>query len=222
MRLRTPSKAAGAAAVALTLGLTVGGCRGNTSSEPPVHLNPNMDHQQKFTAQDRSDFYDDGRAMREPPAGTVARSVAGGADDRFLRDDDHLYRGRGADGRLTDALPAGMQLDAKLLARGQRQFNIYCAPCHSETGLGDGIVIQRGFKVQPPTFHSDQLRAMPLGHFYDVITNGVRTMMPYASQVAPEDRWAIAAWIRVLQASHNATLADVPPEVATQKGWSAR
>jgi len=96
-----------------------------------------------------------------------------------------------------------------LLQRGRQRFDIYCAPCHSRVGDGNGIIVQRGFP-HPPSYYIQRLRQAPVQHFYDVISNGYGAMFPYADRVAPEDRWAIAAYIRALQASANATLADVP------------
>lgn len=101
-------------------------------------------------------------------------------------------------------------LTLSLLERGQERFRIYCRPCHSELGDGQGMVVQRGFPA-PPSYHSQRLRDAPVQHFYDVITQGYGAMYPYADRVSPDDRWAIAAYIRALQRSQNATLAQVPP-----------
>jgi mono/diheme cytochrome c family protein len=98
-----------------------------------------------------------------------------------------------------------------LLQRGQERYRIYCTPCHSELGDGRGMVVQRGFPA-PPSYHIDRLRAAPVQHFYDVMTNGYGAMYSFADRVVPEDRWAIAAYIRVLQHSQDASLADVPPD----------
>jgi mono/diheme cytochrome c family protein len=97
-----------------------------------------------------------------------------------------------------------------LLERGQQRFDIYCAPCHSRVGDGNGMIVQRGFP-HPPSYYSERLRQAPIQHFYDVITHGYGAMYPYADRVAPADRWAIIAYIRALQASMAAKLADVPP-----------
>ncbi len=97
-----------------------------------------------------------------------------------------------------------------VLERGQERFNIYCAPCHSRVGDGNGMIVQRGFR-RPPSFHEVRLLQAPLGHFFDVMTNGFGAMPDYAAQVSPRDRWAIAAYIRALQLSQHASLADVPP-----------
>ena len=98
-----------------------------------------------------------------------------------------------------------------LLQRGQERFRIYCTPCHSELGDGRGMIVQRGFPP-PPSYHIDRLRQIPVQHFYDVITNGHGAMYSFANRVQPADRWAIAAYIRALQRSQNATVADLPPD----------
>jgi mono/diheme cytochrome c family protein len=94
--------------------------------------------------------------------------------------------------------------------RGRERYDIYCSPCHGRTGAGDGMVVRRGFR-RPPSYHDDRLRSAPVGHFVDVMTNGFGAMLDYRQQIEPRDRWAIAAYIRALQLSEHATLADVPP-----------
>lgn len=96
------------------------------------------------------------------------------------------------------------------MRRGQVQYEVFCMPCHARTGYGNGMIVQRGF-AQPPSFHSDRLRGAPVGHYFEVITNGYGAMYSYASRVEPEDRWAIVAYIRALQLSQNPTMAGVPP-----------
>jgi mono/diheme cytochrome c family protein len=95
------------------------------------------------------------------------------------------------------------------MARGRERFDIFCAPCHGRTGAGDGMVVRRGYR-RPPSYHDDRLRSAPVGHFFDVMTNGFGAMPDYASQIKAEDRWAIVAYIRALQLSEHATVADVP------------
>lgn len=107
--------------------------------------------------------------------------------------------------------PSPPPLTLALLKHGQERFDIYCSPCHGRTGQGDGMIVQRGFP-HPPSYDEDRLRQAPVQHFYDVITNGYGAMFPYAQRVAPADRWAIAAYIRALQASDNGRLAEVPAE----------
>ena len=189
--MRTPIELL-VAGVALSGLLT--GCWGNRSEHPPVHIVWNMDFQDKWDPQEKVEFFADGRAMRAPVEGTVARGQ--------LKDDDLLYRGRGFDGRLSDQLPESIKLDAQLLERGRERYDIYCAPCHDESGQGHGMATKRGggFKVAPANLHQERLMPMPLGYFYEVITNGkMPNMLPYAAQIPVRDRWAIAVWVRALQ-----------------------
>jgi mono/diheme cytochrome c family protein len=175
-------------------------CRGQLSEEPPVHINPNLDDQARYKAYGQSTLFPDGRTMRTPPPGTVAREGYS---------EDEAYTTGKAQGLLVAHLP--VELTAALLDRGESRFDIYCAVCHDRAGTGQGLVPRRGFTL-PPTFHDDRLRAVEDGHLFDVITNGVRTMPSYSAQVPVEDRWAIVAWIRVLQRSQYATLNDVPAD----------
>ena len=193
-----------ASGLALTA-ITALGCKGNTSELPPVHVFQNMDFQQRFDAQERNDFFEDGRAMRLPPEGVVAYGQKSTAKDpHLLKADPHMYTGRNAAGKFVDALPKQLEnqlQDGSLIARGEERYNIYCAPCHGETGRGDGMAVRKsgGFKVNPPSYHQKKFQPMQLGYFYKVITEGQGTMLPYASQIPVEDRWAIAAWVRTLQ-----------------------
>lgn len=175
-------------------GLALTGCWGNRSEKPPVHVVWNMDFQEKWDPQESTDLFPDKRASRPEVPGTVARG--------FLKDDDLLWRGRDLDGRFADRLPDGMKLDGELLERGRERYDIYCAPCHDHAGRGQGPAALRGggFAVQPANLHQERLVPMPLGYFYEVITNGkMPNMFPYAAQIPVEDRWAIAVWVRALQ-----------------------
>ncbi|MDB5413277.1 MAG: cytochrome [Rubritepida sp.] len=100
-------------------------------------------------------------------------------------------------------------VDAALLARGQERYAITCLPCHGAAGDGDGMIVRRGFP-RPPSYHNAELLAAPARHLYDVISQGHGVMFSYASRVAPSDRWAITAYVRALQLSRHATLADAP------------
>jgi mono/diheme cytochrome c family protein len=155
-----------------------------------------MNDQAHHEPLEHSDFFADGAASRPLPAHTIARGQ--------LRADTHFYTGRSKGEPVTE-MPAPVS-QAQLL-RGRERFDIYCAPCHGRTGDGQGMIAQRGFPP-PPTFHQPRLREAPVGHFYEVITNGWGLMYPYAGRVAPADRWAIIAYIRALQLSQNAALAD--------------
>jgi mono/diheme cytochrome c family protein len=159
-----------------------------------------MHDQPRYEPLEASDFFNDGRASRPLVEGTVAQGPG-----PF---DELLYTGK-INGTLATVLP--FPLTHELLERGQERYNIYCSPCHDRVGNGRGIVVLRGFR-RPSAWHVDRLREVPIGYFFDVMTNGLGAMMDYAAQVTPRDRWAIAAYIRALQLSQHATLADVPVE----------
>ena len=160
--------------------------------------------QPKQAPLDESTFYADASASRPLVPGTVARG--------HLQEDTKFFTGRDEKGQLITDLP--MKLSDKdlkaLLLRGEERFNIYCSPCHGRTGDGQGMITKRGLALRrpPANYHTDRLRKMPIGHFYDVITNGYGVMFSYASRVEPQDRWAIAAYIRALQLSENASADD--------------
>lgn len=146
----------------------------------------------RYDPLERSSLFADGRSARDPLPGTIARG--------HLNADPVLFTGKTATGAFANEPP--MAVDRALLQRGQERFNIFCSPCHSQLGDGNGMIVQRGYK-QPQTFHQDRLRQQPLGYFVDVIAHGFGQMPSYAAQVAPKDRWAIAAYIRALQVSQN-------------------
>ena len=162
-----------------------------------------MGRQPRYDPLEPSDFFADGMSARPRIAGTVARGE--------LVTNPFLVTGKinGADG---DGFP--FPITEQVLNRGNERFNIYCTPCHGRLGDGNGMIPSRGYR-HPPSFHTDTLRTAPTGHFFDVMTNGFGAMPPYAPQVSPEDRWAIVAYIRALQLSQNATVAQVP---ADQRG----
>lgn len=159
-----------------------------------------MHDQPRYEPLERSTFFNDGRSARPFGEGTVARGQ--------LKTDEHFYTGK-VNGELVNALP--FPATKEVLDRGHERYNIYCSPCHDRVGNGQGMIVQRGFR-QPPSLHIDRLRQAPLGHFFDVMTNGFGTMYSYADRIAPRDRWAIVAYIRALQMSQNAALDDVPVE----------
>ena len=173
-----------------------------------------MQDQPRYKAFKKSDFFSDDKAMRDLPEGTVARG--------HLRENKAFYTGKkdNADPNAqvqtttdskgntvvasfpNDITEFPVPVTKELIDRGQQRFNIYCIVCHGPTGNGDGMIVRRGFS-QPPTYHDDRLRNAPVGHFFDVMTNGWGKMNSYASQVPPADRWAIVAYIRTLQLSQN-------------------
>lgn len=163
-----------------------------------VSCRQDMFNQPKSDPLEASPFFPDGADSRPIPAHTVAEG--------HLDADELFYTGM-VDGKLAASFPEAV--DMAMLQRGRQEFEIYCTPCHGFTGEGDGIVVQRGFP-KPPSYHIRRLREAPVGHFFDVITNGYGVMYPYRDRVKPADRWAIIAYIRALQLSHEATLDDVP------------
>jgi mono/diheme cytochrome c family protein len=158
----------------------------------------NMSLQPRYNPMSRSNFFADQRSGRPVVEGAVANNQKG------LNAPFNTGRANGTE--IAD-IPVPVTLD--LLRRGRDRFDIYCSPCHSRLGDGEGIVVQRGF-VHPPSYHSDRLRSAPAGHFFGVMTDGFGRMWSYASRVEVPDRWAIAAYIRALQLSQYAPLADVP------------
>jgi hypothetical protein len=157
-----------------------------------------MQDQPKYRPQRPSEFFADGRSERQPVEGTVARGT--------LNEDTAFYEGKDSAGEDIKEFP--IAVDKIVLQRGQQRFDVYCAPCHGRIGNGLGMIVRRGFK-QPPSYHTDRLREAPVGHLYDVITNGYGAMLNYASQVQPRDRWAIVAYIRALQYSEHANLGEL-------------
>ena len=151
-----------------------------------------------------SEFFGEGQSSsRMLVAGTVPYKKPGL--------NTHLTQGK-VDGELVATLPDGIELTQELLERGRERFNIYCIVCHGPLGHADGMIVQRGFP-QPPSYHIDRLREVPIGYFVDVMTNGFGRMFSYATRVSPEDRWAIATYIRALQLSQGATPGQLPADV---------
>lgn len=182
--------------------------RSSQFRQPRIHLIPDMDHQFKYKAQQENPLFEDRRAMRLPVEGTVARGE--------LRADDKFYRGtEGSDWATT--FPIDVTKD--VMARGKQRHDIYCAPCHGLDGSGMGTVAIRAQELQeakwvpPASFHTELVISRPVGHIFNTITNGIRTMPAYGPQISPEDRWAIVAYVRALQRSQNATLEDVPADM---------
>lgn len=155
----------------------------------------NMYDQPKYEFGEPSRLFNNGASARPEIEGAVPRDI-GILDNRY--EDPSFYSGLGATGYVSE-LP--VPLTEALLARGQERYNIYCSPCHNYAGQGGGMVIQRGFAAEPASFHEPRLRAMPPGYFVGAMYNGFGRMYSYASRIPPEDRWAIAAYIKTLQYS---------------------
>jgi mono/diheme cytochrome c family protein len=159
-----------------------------------------MANQPRYDPLESSAFFADGQSARPLPPGTVARGE--------LREDAHLYFGISENAAAT-TFPFPVTL--AVLQRGRERYDIYCSPCHSRTGDGDGMIARRGF-TRPPSFHTDRLRQLPPGHVFRIITDGFAAMPSYRQQIGPRDRWAIVAYIKALQFSQNASLENVPPD----------
>ncbi len=157
-----------------------------------------MKDQPRFEAYEESPFFTDGRSVRPAIEGTVARGQ--------LREDDAFYTGK-SEGKFVEKIPIDITED--VLKRGQQRYKIYCIVCHDAAGSGSGMIIKRGFKPAPTSFHSERLRSMPSGYFYDVITKGYGSMTDYSMQLEPADRWAVTAYIRALQLSQNVPAAQL-------------
>jgi hypothetical protein len=186
--LKTSRKFAGIRIAAYAAGIVfaLAGCRID------MHVQP------KYLPYEPTTFFADGRSERQPVPGTIARGQ--------LRLDDLLFTGL-ENGAEASRFP--FPITREDLERGRERYNIYCTPCHDYTGSGNGMIVQRGFP-HPPSFHTDRLRAAPVGHFFGVMTNGFGRMYSYSDRVDVGDRWRIAAYIRVLQMSRNASVDDVP------------
>ena len=169
--------------------VALGGCRQKMADQP------------SYTPLQASEFFEDGMASRTPVPGTVAVGQ--------LREDEVFYTGKLGE-EFVDTFPGEVSID--VLRRGRERFEIYCSVCHGRRGDADGMIVQRGYR-KPPSFHTDDSRSRAVGYFFDVMTNGFGVMPSYSGQISPEDRWAIAAWIRTLQFSQNARLEDVPPSI---------
>jgi mono/diheme cytochrome c family protein len=193
------------ASAALTTLVLVAGCRQDMHNQP------------KFIPQRGTDFFADGRSARPQVEHTVARGQ--------LREDEYFYTGL-VNGKEQDAMPFAATV--QVLERGQERFNVYCTPCHSRVGNGDGMIVQRGYKPAG-NYHDAKRLAQPISHYFYVMTNGYGAMPDYSAQLTPADRWAVAAYIRALQLSQNAKESDVPQgakvenltDIAQQQGWPA-
>ncbi len=185
-----------------------------------------MQDQPRYKAFKKSNFFNDGKSMRELPEGTVARG--------FLRENKAFYTGKkeisgtvapaetttdSSGNTVVSSFPEAIEefpvpVTKDLVDRGEQRYKVFCIVCHGPVGNGDGMIVRRGFS-KPPTYHDDRLRNAPVGHFYDVMTNGWGKMNSYASQIPPADRWAIVAYIRALQISQNPNGKNLLPMTKT-------
>jgi mono/diheme cytochrome c family protein len=190
--------------------------RNSKSTVPRINIIPDMDKQAKYLPQAENPLFADGRAMRSPPPGTIARGQ--------LHGDEGFSTGKvGADWLPTVPVSAAEKFGSwnALVERGHARFEIYCTPCHGIAGYGDGMVSKRALSLAeqghanwtpPSSLHDEVVRTRPDGHVFNTITNGIRTMPAYGPQIPPADRWAIVAYVRALERSQRSSLADVPED----------
>ncbi len=177
----------GAGPLAACLVLLCAGCRDDMYAQP------------RYEAYEPSTFFADGTSSRPVVPGTVARGQ--------LRADTAYYEGK-VDGKDIEEFP--FAIDEATLGEGRERFMIFCMPCHGQLGNGRGMVVRRGFSP-PPDFHSEYLKKTPVGHIYNVITHGYGAMYSYEARIPVRQRWAIAAYIRALQYSQDASSEDLSP-----------
>jgi cytochrome c5 len=186
--------------------LLLAGCARQTSRQSPVTFIPDMDYQGRYEPQGDRTFhggkpiFSDARASFRPVEGTVARGSLTDDEPFNTGIENNMYIGRNP-----------LKVDAELLEYGQRRFNTYCSPCHDRTGQGRGIVAQRATWI-PTNLQEDRVKQMNDGEIFNVVTNGRRSMPPYKFQVGSRDRWAIVAYVRALQRTSTASVADVPED----------
>ena len=161
----------------------------------------NMATQPRYDPLEASDFFPDSSSARPLPIGTISRD--------YVMKTEFGETGM-IGGKPADRFP--FPITAEVMRRGQQRYNIYCSPCHDYVGTGNGMAARRGFRRMPASFHTEDMRMSPPGHFFDVMTNGFGSMPPYANQIAARDRWAITAYIRALQLSQWATVDSVPED----------
>ncbi len=209
--------------------------RSNHSDKPRIHIIPDMDNQARFEAQAGNAAFADGRGMRPPVEGAVP--FQGAQLDDALNRGTHtvlmppspaLYDELGVEGLFehsVEVLPVHsfpMPVTAELLERGHERFDVFCAPCHGQSGYGDGMIDKRAAELQegtwtiPSNLHDQPLREKPVGYLYGVVTNGARSMPAYGPQIPVEDRWAIVAYVKALQRSQDGDIEDVPVELRDQ------
>jgi mono/diheme cytochrome c family protein len=178
------------------LGSAAAGCSSESSAQPPIQIERNMFHQQRYNPQARSNFFADGRTMRKPVDNTIPREMEPNPEIS----DGELADGSGYVLSLPDSVVAQLGGLDQSIKRGQERFNIYCRPCHDGAGTGKGTVVKHGM-AQPPSLHEDRVRHMPDGQLFASISRGVRNMPAYNYSIPVNDRWAIVSYVRALELS---------------------
>lgn len=206
----TEPRASASVSFLIAASLLLAGCASQSTRSTPISFIPDMDYQGRYEPQGDRTFrgakpiFEDKRASRRPVEGTVARG--------FLMEDEGFITGV-VNKQYVGRNP--LKIDAELLAHGQRRFNTYCSPCHDRTGQGRGVVGQRAIWI-PTNLQEPRVKEMNDGEIFNVITSGRRSMPPYRFQIVDRDRWAIVAYVRALQRTSMANLADVPEDKRTE------
>lgn len=206
--------------------IALAGFRGQKSTQPPIEVFPDMDHQPKYQPQHPTTFFQDGRGARKPVNGTVpigynlpGRYLQSGAKNAgydtlgFTNLNDYQHTGR-----IGEVYGDGIPVDISdaLLARGEERYNIHCSVCHGVTGEGNGVVQKISGWATVANLQDDRIRQQPDGQIYNTITHGKNTMGAYGPNIAVEDRWAIVAYLRALHRSQRTPLAELSPEQQKQ------
>jgi mono/diheme cytochrome c family protein len=192
----------------LSIFVLVGCFRGSKFENTPIHLNPNMDNQQKYRSLEESYFFEDGSTMRKPIEGTIARGE--------YSNDIAFSTGKNEDGTFLVENPLTISID--VLNRGQERYNIYCSVCHSQVGNGKGIITQYDYPVIPANLHDERIQGLPDGEIFNTIVYGLRSMPAYGYQIKNEDVWSIIHYVRALQKSQNASADFLTKEELNQLG----
>lgn len=200
-------------AVAVVVTVLIAGRRGDLTRNRPIQIFPDMKRQLKPRPQTANSFFADGYSSQLPQAGTIAQTgpaVIGGREI-YPFDDAPVNTGK-VTGKTNYVELNPVPVTAPLLARGQRQFTIYCAPCHGQTGLGDGITKKIGAMAVVASLHDKRIVEMPDGELFSIVTHGKNLMGAYGPQISVEDRWAVIAYLRALQLSRLGSVDDLAPE----------
>lgn len=198
------------------------GFRGTKFTKTPLYIFPDMDIQAKYQPQGKNDFFANQSNDRPVVAGTVMRGYGSENKEVFNKDyvyapalNPSLYSGKDEAGDFISEFP--LEVTNEIMELGRDKYSIFCMVCHGASGDGNGITKQYGM-VATASYHDDRLRSMPIGELFDTVTNGKKTMLPYADKLSPAERWAVIAYVRALQRSQNAEIADVPEEYRAKLG----
>lgn len=198
------------------------GIRGTKFKDTPLWIFPDMDFQAKYLPQGRNEFFNDYRNDRPVVNNTIARGYGWDRKAVFASNHEYkeaknpsMYSGKDVTGAYIKDFP--IAVDEELMKLGQHKYAVTCIVCHGESGDGNGITKSYGM-IATVSYHDERIRTMPIGEIFNTITHGKGQMNTYADKLSPYERWAVIAYVRALQRSQNATIADVPAEFKTQLG----